>query len=212
MGSPKGLLRHPDGTPWVARALDVLIDGGCDRAVLVVGAAGDDVTALARRAHHRDRVDVVEAPDWADGMGASLRAGLAAAADLPPGAPHLAGRSGTRTATRGAGIGPGLVEGTGTDGAPGIALVHLVDLPDVGADCVARVLAAASDETALARAWFAGRPGHPVALGRRHWGEARSAARGDRGARDFLSAADVLAVDCTDLAGGGDVDLPSPPG
>lgn len=73
MGGPKGLLRTDTGLPWVARAAQALRDGGCDEVSVVVGAAGERVRALVPAWAH-----VVEAHDWAEGMGASLRAGLAA--------------------------------------------------------------------------------------------------------------------------------------
>ena len=51
-----------------------------------------------------------------------------------------------------------------------VAVLHLVDTPDVGADVVARVLAAArASSSGLARATYDGRPGHPVVVAREHW-------------------------------------------
>ncbi|GAA5163167.1 nucleotidyltransferase family protein [Ornithinimicrobium tianjinense] len=92
---------------------------------------------------------------------------------------------------------------------PRQALVHLVDLPDVGADAVARVLAAAGDGTdALARAAYQGVPGHPVLLGRDHWEGVLGTARGDSGARAYLRRARPQLVECGDLATGADVDVP----
>ena len=86
------------------------------------------------------------------------------------------------------------------------ALVHLVDLPDVEASVVRRLIALAS-ATVVARAGFDGRPGHPVLLGRQHWADIVSSARGDRGARDWLAGrSDLIVVDCSDLASGIDVD------
>lgn len=52
---------------WLRSAVAAL--SGCDEVVVVLGAAVVDVPAPAR---------VVIAEDWRDGMGASLRAGLAA--------------------------------------------------------------------------------------------------------------------------------------
>lgn len=92
--------------------------------------------------------------------------------------------------------------------AADVALVTLVDLPDVHADVVRRVLAAATGAATLARATFEGRPGHPVALGRDHWAGVTGAASGDAGARDYLATHDVLGVECGDLATGRDVDRP----
>ena len=83
-------------------------------------------------------------------------------------------------------------------------LIHLVDLPDVGASVVARV-GEFESETVLARATYRGRPGHPVVVGRRWWAQLRSELRGDSGARDFLRDR-ARAVECGDLATGRDVD------
>lgn len=85
------------------------------------------------------------------------------------------------------------------------AVVHLVDLPDVGADVVARVVISTSS-TGLARAAYGGVPGHPVLIGRDHWEGVIEAAVGDQGARSYLKAHDVRLVECGDLAGGDDVD------
>lgn len=93
--------------------------------------------------------------------------------------------------------------------APHQALVHLVDLPDVGAEVVARVLDAAGDGAdALARAAYGGRPGHPVLLGRDHWEGVLAGADGDAGARGYLRRVPPLRVECGDLATGADVDEP----
>ena len=72
MGRPKALVEL-DGEPLVRRGVRLLDDGGCDPVVVVVGAASERVRPLC------DGAQVVEASDWATGMGASLRAGLAAA-------------------------------------------------------------------------------------------------------------------------------------
>jgi CTP:molybdopterin cytidylyltransferase MocA len=72
MGGPKALLRDESGMPWVVRTVRVLQQGGVNEVVVVVGAAADEV----RSALVADVVRVVGADDWAEGMGASLRAGL----------------------------------------------------------------------------------------------------------------------------------------
>lgn len=84
-------------------------------------------------------------------------------------------------------------------------VVHLVDLPDVGADVVSRVISTES-ATGLARAAYSGVPGHPVLIGRDHWSRVIEAAVGDEGARRYLRSHDVRLVECGDLAGGRDVD------
>ena len=90
----------------------------------------------------------------------------------------------------------------------GWVVLHTVDTPDIGADVVARVLAAAQDaDSGLARARYRGRPGHPVAVARRHVAELASTLCGDAGARAFLGGRDdVVDVECGDLATGVDID------
>lgn len=106
------------------------------------------------------------------------------------------------------GMGASLRAGLLATGDADYAVVLTVDTPDVGADVVARVLAAArSAPSGLARAVYAGRPGHPVVIAGRHRHALLETLHGDEGARRFLAArADVVAVDCADLATGLDVD------
>ena len=89
-------------------------------------------------------------------------------------------------------------------------VVTLVDLPDVTAPVVRRLLDLPDDEDVLARATYDGTPGHPVLLGRSHWSGVVETATGDRGARDYLAAHPVTPVECGDLATGEDVDRPTP--
>jgi CTP:molybdopterin cytidylyltransferase MocA len=72
MGRPKALVELA-GEPLIVRALRTLAEGGATPVVVVLGARADDVRALLPAG-----VSAVEAPDWHEGMGASLRAGLAA--------------------------------------------------------------------------------------------------------------------------------------
>ena len=73
---------------------------------------------------------------------------------------------------------------------------------------VRRVVAAAiASESGLARARYAQAPGHPVVIGRGHWAALMQQVHGDEGARSFLAGRDdVVAVDCSDLATGRDID------
>ncbi|SFA90774.1 nicotine blue oxidoreductase [Amycolatopsis marina] len=88
-------------------------------------------------------------------------------------------------------------------------LVQLVDLPWVGPEIVTR-LRRLSAADVVARAAYAGVPGHPVLLGRRWWAEIAEGAVGDRGARDWLAARpDLRLVECADLGSGADVDTPA---
>ncbi|MGW7725927.1 nucleotidyltransferase family protein [Streptomyces canus] len=70
-GRPKALLEHR-GRPLVEHAVGVLRTAGCTRVHVVLGAAA---AAVRERAELDDCV-LVENPEWADGMGSSLRAGL----------------------------------------------------------------------------------------------------------------------------------------
>jgi nicotine blue oxidoreductase len=164
-GGPKALARDDDGTSWLLRSVQALRP--CAEIVVVLGAEAEQAAALLPMSVVR-----VRAEDWADGMGASLRAGLEA-------------------------LGP-------TEHAA--ALVSLVDLPDVDAAVVARLLGHGSGRDVLARAAYGGVPGHPVLLGRDHWDGVVATAVGDRGARDYLAAHEVALVECGDLATGADVD------
>jgi len=76
-GGPKALARTSGGVPWVALAVRALRAGGCGDVVVVLGAAADEAAALVP-----PEARVVHAPDWASGVAASLRAGLAAAASV----------------------------------------------------------------------------------------------------------------------------------
>ncbi|QNS03381.1 nucleotidyltransferase family protein [Streptomyces xanthii] len=70
-GRPKALLTHR-GRPLVEHALEVLRAGGCGPLHVVLGAAAGTVRERARL----DGVTTVTNPEWAEGMGSSLRAGL----------------------------------------------------------------------------------------------------------------------------------------
>jgi CTP:molybdopterin cytidylyltransferase MocA len=128
-----------------------------------------------------------------------------------------------------AGVGPGVdvvgcpswAEGMGESLRTGLttlrerstraALIHLVDLPDVGPAVVRRMLAAAAGPGSLARAAYDGVPGHPVLLGADHFAGVAELATGDTGAREYLRRHRPAIVECGDLAGGQDVDaLPRP--
>ncbi|MER5358587.1 nucleotidyltransferase family protein [Streptomyces sp. NPDC002785] len=72
-GRPKALLGHR-GRPLVEHAVRVLREGGCDRVHVVLGAAAQEVRARADLAGCTVTVN----PEWTEGMGSSLRAGLGA--------------------------------------------------------------------------------------------------------------------------------------
>lgn len=102
------------------------------------------------------------------------------------------------------------LEAVAADPGAAVAVVTLVDLPDVTGVLVDRLLTATgTGPTALGRAVFAGRPGHPVVLGRSHWAAVAAGLEGDRGAGPYLSAHPARAVECGDLASGEDLDTPA---
>ncbi|MFE1337818.1 nucleotidyltransferase family protein [Streptomyces sp. NPDC058733] len=74
-GRPKALLEHR-GRPLVEHAVGVLRAAGCTRVHVVLGAAADAVRQRARL----EGCVLVDNPRWEEGMGSSLRAGLASLA------------------------------------------------------------------------------------------------------------------------------------
>lgn len=70
MGRPKALVSDPDGTSWLARAVSVLDEGGCAATLVVLGASGEQAEL------DLPRTSWTHCPDWAKGMGHSLRHGL----------------------------------------------------------------------------------------------------------------------------------------
>ena len=86
-------------------------------------------------------------------------------------------------------------------------LVHLVDLPDVTAEVVRRIIRQSPPGTAaLARATYGGRPGHPVLIGRDHLEPIMASLTGDSGAKGYLAHHGAHSVECGDLASGQDHD------
>ncbi|MGQ4361128.1 nucleotidyltransferase family protein [Streptomyces sp. SAS_272] len=186
-GRPKALLEHR-GRPLVEHAVRTLRTAGCTRVHVVLGAAADTVRERARL----EGCVLVDNPDWAQGMGTSLRAGLAS---LP------------RPVSPADPPGPGA---HAREGPARAALVLLVDQPGIGPQAVARVLAAYEGESSLVSAAYDGERGHPVLFGSRHWAGVAATATGDRGARAYLSAhrEALTLVECGDVARPFDIDTP----
>ncbi|MEE4022470.1 NTP transferase domain-containing protein [Gordonia sp. PKS22-38] len=162
-GGPKVAAERGD---WLRRAVAALSDGGCDEVLVAMGASIVEPPT---------RATTLVVADWADGMGATVRAVVAEG------------------------------ERRGADAV----VMGVVDTPDVGADVVRRVLAVADgSRTALVRATYGSRPGHPVYLGAEHLRGVRAVVSGDVGARPYLdSHRDMLIdVECGDLATGLDHD------
>jgi CTP:molybdopterin cytidylyltransferase MocA len=155
--------------------------------VVVLGASADDAAELLRAGYASElasgRVRIAVAAGWAEGLGASLRTGIAAVRALPA------------------------VPGSSVPAVPAVSAVAitLVDLPGLEVAAVRRVLEGAGPRT-LRQAFYEGRPGHPVVVGAEHLPNLAEALAGDEGARPYLRTHGVEEVDCTDLGGGSDVD------
>jgi CTP:molybdopterin cytidylyltransferase MocA len=80
-------------------------------------------------------------------------------------------------------------------------------MPGMTSAALERMAAHAAPDV-LAVPTYDGVRGHPVLLGREHWAGVAASATGDEGARRYLSAHDVLEVDCTGLADPTDLDVP----
>jgi nicotine blue oxidoreductase len=181
-GRPKVLVE--DGA-WLRSAVAALRDGGCEPLYLVLGATGParrSVTGewLVSTTPHIAIPAGVE-PVWATDWAVGLAASLHAG-----------------------------LTAAAAEGPISYAAIMPVDTPDVGADAVARVLAAArSTPSGLARAVFHNQPGHPVVLSHDHWNAVLRSAQGNSGARTFLDTRpDMVCVTCDDLATGRDHDYP----
>ena len=89
LGQPKQLLEI-DGQPMVARALAAALEALAGPVVVVLGANADSVRSACRTAsqsgHSSNRVLFANNPDWAEGMGSSIRIGIRA---LEAAAPNL---------------------------------------------------------------------------------------------------------------------------
>ncbi len=216
-GRPKALLTY-GGRPLVEHAVGVLRAGGCGQVHVVLGAAAAEV---------RERADLsgcvlVDNPHWADGMGSSLRAGLASLASAA--APHGAIEADPDPDGGGDGAGRPRREqdaahdaGRAAGHQPRIAaaVVGLVDQPGIPAEAVARVIAAAraGDDllSALVSAAYGGRRAHPVLFGAGRWAGVASGAGGDRGARTYLRehTEQTVLVECGDVGDPADIDTPA---
>lgn len=178
MGRPKALVGDERGA-WLPRAVRLLLEGGCAPVLTVLGASAHDA---ARLLPDDPRVTPLVAPEWSEGLAGSLRAALAAAAELGSKGP----------------VGEG----------PLALAVTLVDLPHLDPEALRRVLASPVGPATLRRAVYSGVPGHPVLIGRDHWATLGSELAGDRGAGPYLAAHGAVEVDCSGLGGDRDQDEP----
>lgn len=171
---PRMLVADEAGTTLLAQAIRSLTDAGCDPVLVVVGAHDErvraELLAIVDRGVGAD-LRLVECPTWRRGPGEVLRTGLEAL--------------------------PGVVEahrGSDVDGV----VITLADLPEQGPEAVRRLLAAdPRREGALARTTRAGRPDHPVLIGRDRWATA-ARAHEDLAARELLRSPGTVLVDIPD--------------
>jgi len=178
-GMPKALVVDAAGESWLVRAALALVAGGCDPVLVVLGAGGAEAESLVRASAGR-----FTRPDRLRVVHAEHWArGLSASVDA--GLAALLADTADRTAV----------------------LMVPVDVPDLDARTVRRLCEGVTAES-LRQASFAGRPGHPVVIGRAYWAPVRAGLTGDTGARPYLVAHGVTAVACDDLGTGLDVDVP----
>jgi CTP:molybdopterin cytidylyltransferase MocA len=181
-GQPKALVEF-SGQTLAERGVHLLRAGGADPILVVTGAVPIELSGAR----------TVFNPAWRTGMGSSLRAAL--------------------QALSGPGSGSGSGPGSGSDIGPevGAVVVALADQPLVGAEAVARLIAAYRDGISVAVAAYDGQPRNPVLLAREHWPEVIASATGDRGARTFLRARPELVtlIECGDTGRPDDVDTPA---
>ncbi len=173
------------GQPKALVSLDgrTLAERGVD--LLRAGGADPVILVTGAAAVRLDNVYTVYNNAWRTGMGSSLRAALHA-----------------------------LDQDALDQDAPadvGAVVVALADQPLVGAEAVARLIAAYRAGASVAVAAYEGRPRNPVLLAREHWPEVIAMATGDRGARAFLRARPdlVTLVECGDTGRPDDIDTPA---
>jgi CTP:molybdopterin cytidylyltransferase MocA len=158
-----------------------------ERGVGLLRAGGADPILVVTGAVplELDGTLTVDNPQWRTGMGSSLRAALHALTE----------------AGRGPDIGPDI----------GAVVVALADQPLVGAEAVARLIAAYRGGASVAVAAYHGQPRNPVLLAREHWPEVIETATGDQGARTFLRTRPELVtlVECGDTGRPDDIDTPA---
>ncbi len=183
MGVPKAVLEIGSRT-LTEMAVEALLDGGCADVLVVLGADAQRV---------RTRMET-NAAIWGDRVDT------------------------TECANWSGGMSKSLRTGLATLAArgrrcPQATLIHLVDLPDVGAEVVSRILQHGRAEgrlaQALVRPTYQGVAGHPTLLGQSHWQGVMDSACGDQGAGPYVRSREAAMLACDDLALGRDVDTPT---
>ena len=183
LGYPKALVDY-EGEMLVERGARLMCSAGLVPVLVVLGAGAPAVLEHAHIAPARAVVN----KKWQEGIGSSLRAGLAALE---------------------AGDGAGAPWPDG--GRVGAALVALADQPFVSPELFRRLVAAWADGAPAVVATFGGEQRNPVVLDRSLWEDVKASASGDVGARVFLRSHPELvsAVACDDVGSAFDIDTAS---
>ncbi len=168
LGQPKQLLPDAQGEPLVRRTARQLREAGCAPVLVVVGAEADAVTAAVAGLGYR----VIPNPNFSDGMGTSIAAGVVALEESDTAAVLIANCD-----------------------MPGIDTAHFRALLDASAGGTRRVASTypqsdggsegGSDEAVVR--------GAPAVLPREDW-PVLAALAGDTGARSLLRKTDTLTV------------------
>lgn len=168
-----------DGVRLVDLAVALLRGAGCDPVLVVLGAWIGEVPSSI----------VVVNVEWREGMGSSLRAGLAALSSYDE-------------------VDRVVVTLVDLPGLTAPAVTRLLESSSLESSD------APSSRSELAATTYDGVRGHPVLLGRAHWDGVREAATGDQGARSYLATheRDLTLIEVSDLATGTDLDEPPTPG
>jgi CTP:molybdopterin cytidylyltransferase MocA len=194
LGQPKQLLVF-QGRPLVERAALAALEAGASPVVVVLGAHAEKIRPALVDAH--PPLVIVENPAWVEGMGATIRVGLAA---LETAAAHA------------------LTELNAIARPPTLdaALFALCDQPHFSANAIRRLCAAFSPASARGGGKISlaatrqpdGRGGAPAIFAREHFAELRSL-RGTEGARHVIAThtAATALVDLPELAL--DIDTPA---
>ena len=237
-GQPKALVEL-NGQTLAERGVNLLRSGGADPILVVVGAAPVELDGTHTVYNPQWRTGMGSSLRAAlqalvGSAATSASAGTAEATTAEPGtAEATTAEPGTAEADSGsdAGVGTGtgsgsdagVGTGTGTGSDAGVAtgtgfgrdvgavVVALADQPLVGAEAVARLIAAYRDGATVAVAAYDGQARNPVLLARECWADVIAMATGDQGARTFLRARPnlVTAVECGDTGRPDDIDTPA---
>lgn len=180
---PKALIRLPGGKSLLTNALEILREGGCDDIVVVLGA--DEPFVRKALEVWSEKIDAIM------GRGQLLLVSNEQYAE------------GISTSVR-----AGLQGAQALKNRPDSVIVQLVDTPEISPDAVNRVGKAAAT-SALAVATYDGVVGHPMLIGREHWGPIATSISGDVGARQYLNGRkDLQRIACDGLGSPTDVDTP----